>query len=289
MCRHGKPTMEFVGSDGRRVFTADLCGVNLFISFRMDLTSTRRCTFTSRGFSKVQMAVQDIRESASTRTTTLHSMRCQRCKIQLLPLKPRELHMVKTESNYHQDTSAVESGKKTMQEVLLNCLEKAESAHQWRKAQESLVSLERNNVASVDSIVSLLTSIDNPLKLNNDACAKINSMIIPCYEDLIELKSDHNHKIVEITDNTGKCLLDEYIMNLRVQRLRKRAIEILSIESIEEFRAPASEELLRAFQDGKLFKQANGDAKQQQQHLIRASSLYEAAVSDSRSPLSAVN
>jgi len=36
-----------------------------------------------------------------------------------------------------------------------NCsLEKTEmSAHQWRKAQESLVSLERNNVASVDSIV----------------------------------------------------------------------------------------------------------------------------------------
>lgn len=27
------------------------------------------------------------------------------------------------------------------------------SAHEWRKAQESLVSLERNNVASVDSIV----------------------------------------------------------------------------------------------------------------------------------------
>ncbi|KAH0934364.1 hypothetical protein HID58_011481 [Brassica napus] len=236
---------------------------------------------SARSVSKVtvQMAVQDIRESASTRTTTLHSMRCQRCKIQLLPLKPRELHMVKTESNYHQDTSAVESGKKTMQEVLLNCLEKAESAHQWRKAQESLVSLERNNVASVDSIVRvgmdanenlrshLLTSIDNPLKLNNDACAKINSMIIPCYEDLIELKSDHNHKIVEITDNTGKCLLDEYIVD----------------------EPSSSEELLRAFQDGKLFKQANGDAKQQQQHLIRASSLYEAAVSDSRSPLSAVN
>ncbi|CAF2150603.1 unnamed protein product [Brassica napus] len=214
-------------------------------------------------FFQVQMAVQDLRESASTRTTTLHSMRCQRCKIQLLPLKPRELHMVKTESNYHQDTSAVESGKKTMQEVLLNCLEKAESAHQWRKAQESLVSLERNNVASVDSIVRVGMDANenlrlNPLKLNNDACAKINSMIIPCYEDLIELKSDHNHKIVEITDNTGKCLLDEYIVT--------------------------SEELLRAFQDGKLFKQANGDAKQQQQHLIRASSLYEAAVSDSRSP-----
>ncbi|CAN6919843.1 unnamed protein product, partial [Brassica oleracea] len=105
--------------------------------------------------------------------------------------------------------------------------------------------------------------LSDSLKLDNDACAKINSMIIPCCEDLIELKSDHNHKIVEITDNAGKCLLDEYIIT--------------------------SGELLRAFQDEKLFKQANGDAKQQQQHLIRASSLYEAAVSDSRSPLSAVN
>lgn len=72
---------------------------------------------------------------------------------------------------------------------------------------------------------------------------------------------------------------------------RKRQIDIPSIESIEELRTPASEQLLRAFQDGKLLRQANGDAKQQQQqHLVRASSLYEAAVvSDSRSPLSAVN
>lgn len=69
---------------------------------------------------------------------------------------------------------------------------------------------------------------------------------------------------------------------------RKRPIDIPSIESIEELRTPASEELLRVFRDEKLLKQANGDVKQQQ-HLIRASSIYEAAVSDSRFPLSAVN
>lgn len=128
------------------------------------------------------MAVQDLRESASTRTTTLqHEMSTMQDSSSSIKAE-WNLHMVKTESNYHQDTSAVESGKKTMQEVLLNwyinkfqklinfyivqelsfchawsmdhcSLEKAESAHQWRKAQESLVSLERNNVASVDSIV----------------------------------------------------------------------------------------------------------------------------------------
>ncbi|CAH8387090.1 unnamed protein product [Eruca vesicaria subsp. sativa] len=276
----------------------------------------------SRKKNLVQMAVQDLRESASTRTTTLqHEMSTMQDSTSSIKAE-WNLHMVTTESNYHEDTSAVESGKKAMQEVLLNCLEKAEmSAHQWRKAQESLVSLERNNVASVDSIVkggmdanenlrsqfssavsssldvfddanaSLLTSIDNSLKLDNDACDKVNSMIIPCCEDLVELKSDHNHKIVEITDNAGKCLLDEYIVDEpSCSTPRKRPIDIPSIESIEELRTPASEELLRAFRDEKLWKQANGDAKQQQQqHLIRASSVYEAAVSDSRPPLSAVN
>ncbi|CAD5324962.1 unnamed protein product [Arabidopsis thaliana] len=273
----------------------------------------------------VQMAVHDLRESASTRTTTLqHEMSTMQDSTSSIKAE-WSIHMEKTESSHHEDTSAVESGKKAMQEVLLNCLEKTEmSAHQWRKAQESLVSLERNNVASVDSIVrggmdanenlrsqfstavsssldvfdaansSLLTSIDHSLQLDNDACTKVNSMIIPCCEDLIELKSDHNHKIIEITENAGKCLLDEYVVDEpSCSTPKKRPIDIPSIESIEELRTPASEELLRAFRDEKLSKQANGDAKQQQQqqqqHLIRASSLYEAAVSDSRYPLSAVN
>ncbi|XP_010514907.1 PREDICTED: kinesin-like protein KIN-5D [Camelina sativa] len=270
----------------------------------------------------VQMAVHDLRESTSTRTTTLqHEMSTMQDSTSSIKAE-WSLHMEKTESSHHEDTSAVESGKKAMQEVLLNCMEKAEmSAHQWRKAQESLVSLERNNLASVDSIVrggmdanenlrsqfssavsssldvfdaangSLLTSIDHSLQLDNDACTKVNSMIIPCCEDLVELKSDHNHKIVEITENAGKCLLDEYVVDEpSCSTPRKRPIDIPSIESIEELRTPASDELLRVFRDEKLLKQANGDAKQQQQqHLIRAPSLYEAAVSDSRFPLSAVN
>ncbi|CAN6867672.1 unnamed protein product [Brassica oleracea] len=85
-------------------------------------------------------------------------------------------------------------------------------------------------------------------------------MFIPCCEDLI------------ITNNTGKYLLDENLVDKpSCSTPRKRPNDIPSIESI-----------------GKLLKQANGDAKEQQ-HLIRASSVYAAAVSDSRSPLSAVN
>lgn len=66
------------------------------------------------------MAVQDLRESASTRTTTLqHEMSTMQDSTSSIKAE-WNLHMVKTESNYHQDTSAVESGKKSMQEVLLN-------------------------------------------------------------------------------------------------------------------------------------------------------------------------
>ncbi|KAL0804384.1 hypothetical protein Bca101_096874 [Brassica carinata] len=112
------------------------------------------------------------------------------------------LHMLKTESNYHNYTLAAESGKKAMQEVLLN----------WYKQ----ISKERLcDCTSMEESLRIPVS----LKFNNDACAKINSMIIPCCEDLIEPKSDHSHKVVEIKISAWKYLLDENLwMNLRVQR-----------------------------------------------------------------------
>ncbi|KAH0904351.1 hypothetical protein HID58_043854, partial [Brassica napus] len=148
-------------------------------------------------------------------------------------------------------------------------------------------------------LLKIYPFFSDSLKPSNDACSKINSMIIPCCEDLIEPKSDHSHKIVEITNNTGKYLLDENLvsfmisicikqtqknarwMNLRVQRPGKDQTTYQALSPLRHLE-------FQAFQDGKLLKHANGDAKEQQ-HLIRASSVYVAAVSDSRSPLSAVN
>ncbi|CDY51080.1 BnaC06g07430D [Brassica napus] len=87
------------------------------------------------------------------------------------------------------------------------------------------------------------------LKFNNDACAKINSMIIPCCEDLIEPKSDHSHKVVEIKISAWKYLLDENLNVLWCKQVdepscstpMKRPNDIPSIESVEELRIPASE------------------------------------------------
>ncbi|CAF2058438.1 kinesin-like protein KIN-5D isoform X1 [Brassica napus] len=158
------------------------------------------------------------------------------------------------ESNYHNNTLAAGSGKKTMQEVLLN-------RYDCTSMEESL-------------------RIPDSLKFNNDACTRINSMIIPCCEDLIEPKSDHSHKVIEITNIAWKYLLDENLVNeASCSTPMKRPNDIPSIESTEELRIQASKTYRERFnfQDGKLLKQASGDAKQQhqqQQHLTRASSVY---------------
>ncbi|XP_008222615.1 PREDICTED: 125 kDa kinesin-related protein isoform X2 [Prunus mume] len=265
----------------------------------------------------VQTAVNDLRESTTSRTSKLQQeMSTMQDSTSSIKAK-WTVHMEKTESHYLEDTFAVESGKKDMEEVLQNCLKQATmGAEQWKNAQGSLLSLEKSNVASVDSIVrrgteanqalrdrfssavsaaledvdaadkNLLSSIDHSLQLDHEACGNLNSMIVPCCGDLRELKGGHYHNIVEITENAGKFLLDEYVVDEpSCSTPRKRSFNLPSIASIEELRTPAFEELLRSFWDGRSAKQqANGDLK----HIAVA---YEAAQSirDSRVPLTAIN
>ncbi|XVF46438.1 hypothetical protein PTKIN_Ptkin03bG0026800 [Pterospermum kingtungense] len=261
----------------------------------------------------VQMAVHDIRENASSKTSELQKEMSTMQESTSVVKTEWNDHMENTESYYHEDTSAVENGKKDMEEVLQNCLKKAKmSAQQWRNAQESLLSLEKRNVDSVDSIVrggmeanqtlreqfssavstaledvdtannGCLTCIDTSLQLDHDACGNMNSMIIPCCEDLRELNGGHYHKIVEITENAGKCLQDEYMVDKpSCSTPRKRSFNLPSVSSIEELKTPPFEELLKLFWEAKSgAKLQNGDAK----HILAA---YEAK--DPRLPLIAIN
>ncbi|XP_022731716.1 kinesin-like protein KIN-5D [Durio zibethinus] len=264
----------------------------------------------------VQMAVHDLRENASNKTSELQKEMNTMQESTSVVKTEWNVHMENTESHYLKDTSAVESGKKDMEGVLQNCLKKAKmSAQQWRNAQESLLSLEKRNVDSVDSIVrggmetnqilrdqfsssvstaledvdtannSCLTSINHSLQLDHDACGNTNSMIVPCCEDLRELKGDHYHKIVEITENAGKCLEEEYMVDKpSCSTPRKRSFNLPSVSSIEELKTPPFEELLKLFWETKSTKLANGDVK----HILAA---YEAAqaLKDSRVPLTAIN
>ncbi|KAG4145483.1 hypothetical protein ERO13_D05G099400v2 [Gossypium hirsutum] len=264
----------------------------------------------------VQMAVHDLRENASSKTSELQKELSTMQESTSVVKTEWNIHMESTGSHYVEDTSAVECGKKDMEDVLQNCLKQAKmSAQQWRNAQESLLSLEKRNVDSVDSIVSggmeanrifrdqfssavstaledvdtannsCLTSIDHSLQLDRDACGNLNSMISPCCDDLRGLKSGHYDKIVEITENASQCLEDEYMVDKpSCSTPRKRSFNLPSVSSIDELRTPPFDELLKLFWEAKSAKLANGDVK----HMLAA---YEAAqaLKDSRVPLTAIN
>ncbi|KAK7341752.1 hypothetical protein VNO80_24691 [Phaseolus coccineus] len=270
---------------------------------------------SSRKKKLVQLAVNDLRESANIKISKLRQETLTMQDSTSSVKAEWKIHMEKTESNYHEDTSAVESGKNDLVEILQYCRKKAEvGAQQWRNAQESILSQEKRNAASVDTIIrggmeannlvrarfsgaasttledaeiankAINSSIEHSLQLDHDACGNINSMIIPCCGDLRELKGGHYHRIVEITENAGKCLLSEYMVDEpSCSTPRKRPFNLPSVSSIEELRTPPFEELLKSFWDSKSPKHSNGD--------VRYIGAYEAAqsVRDSRVPLIAIN
>lgn len=268
----------------------------------------------------VQTAVGGLRESAVNRTNQLQK---EISTAQDFTSSVREkwgFYMEETENNYIEDTTAVDSGRSCLAEVLVECKAKTGmGAQQWKNAEDSLFSLGKGNVESVDSIVrtgreanqllrsklssavsttledidiankALLSSIDSSLKVDHEACANIVSVLTPCHGEMTELKGAHYHKVMEITRNAGKCLEEEYLVDEpSCSTPRRREIDLPSAESIEELRTPDYDELLRSFRESRAgWKKANGETK----HLPEAQeeSTSPSLVRDGRVPLIARN
>lgn len=58
-----------------------------------------------------------------------------------------------------------------------------------------------------------IPAISGSLKLDHDACANIGAILTPCHGEMRELKGEHHHKVVEISENAGKCLEEEYLVS----------------------------------------------------------------------------
>ncbi|KAK6142214.1 hypothetical protein DH2020_000011 [Rehmannia glutinosa] len=255
----------------------------------------------------VQSAIRGLRETGASRTNKLQQemsiMQDSTSSIK----EEWTSYAQRAESRYLEDTASWKVEKK-----IWKILEQAQlGAQQWNNAQESLLSLEKRNVASVDEMgrnghiwsfawtilfccefaledadigsKNMLSSIDRSLQLDREACGNLDSMISPCCGDLRELNSGHYHNIVEINENAGKCLLEEYAVDQPTcSTPRKRPINLPSVASIEELRTPSFEELLKSFWDAKSPKQPNGEVK----HIAENNGI---ASRDSRAPLTTIN
>ncbi|XP_064973361.1 kinesin-like protein KIN-5A isoform X2 [Musa acuminata AAA Group] len=257
----------------------------------------------------VQAAVSSLRGTAAERTNNLEKEMSSRHNFTSSVKEQWKNYVEKTEYHYLEDIATIESGKLSLDEGLKSCMEMAkEGLQQWRVAQSCLIDLDKGNVASVDSIVrrgmeanqllrdnlsstssttledidsakkDLHSSIECSLKLDHDARANINRMLlIPCCGELRELRSGHYHKMVEITEHSGKCFEEEYTVDTpSCSTPKKRSINLPSIKSIEELRTPSFEQLLKSFWEAvSASKEVNGDLK----HLSESQALRDARFS----------
>jgi hypothetical protein len=72
--------------------------------------------------------------------------------------------------------------------------------------------------------------VSGSLKLDHDAFANIGSILTPCHGEMWELKGGHQSKVVEITDNAGKCLEEEYLVSSR----EKQQLGLFSLSSTDQ-------------------------------------------------------
>ncbi|GJN36240.1 hypothetical protein PR202_gb25082 [Eleusine coracana subsp. coracana] len=187
------------------------------------------------------------------------------------------VYMEETEKNYIEDTTAttaIDTGRSCLAEVLVEC--KGKDKHGCTTVEErrgftfqpwqrkhGICGFYRQDRNRNQPIAAFQVVIFCSLKLDHDACANISSILTPCHEEMGELKGEHHSKVVEITENAGKCLEEEYLVDEpSCSTPRRRQIDLPSVESIEELRTPDYDELLKSFQQSRgSWKQANGDMR----------------------------
>uniref|UniRef100_A0A7N0UAG1 Kinesin motor domain-containing protein n=1 Tax=Kalanchoe fedtschenkoi TaxID=63787 RepID=A0A7N0UAG1_KALFE len=192
-------------------------------------------------------------------------------------------HMVNTERHNLEDTSAIEKERENLAKAIKNCIGKVKlGSEQWRSAEDSLMDVEKQNASSISSVIrkceessqslrtkftstassvnddmdvankGLLATIDHSLKLDHDAHDAFDSLIVPTWEDLREMKNGHYNEVTNITDQSTKCLLQEYkVDEPSCATPKKRPYNLPAAISIEQLRTPPLDELTKSFREAK--------------------------------------
>ncbi|KAL7248233.1 hypothetical protein ACSBR2_003026 [Camellia fascicularis] len=228
----------------------------------------------------VQTEVDGFRGSAANRINNLHQEMSNIQDSTNSVQEEWETYTQKIDAQYIEDSTVVESVNDGLEEGLRHCMEKANMvAEHWRNAKDSLLSLQRRNVDSMNSIVkggveanqvirarfsfvalstmeeaiatnkSSLSSIEDLLKLDQDASKKINSLIATCREGVREMEITHSHKSIEIIQNAEKSLVNEYRVDDQPSPSapQKQPFNLPCPTSIEELKTPPFEDLLKSF------------------------------------------
>ncbi|KAL9374032.1 hypothetical protein Peur_033652 [Populus x canadensis] len=238
----------------------------------------------------VQTAINSLLESTASRTCKLQNEMSNLQDFSCSVKSELTTHMETIATSYLVATAVMDNGKDGFEKCLQQCMSKARmGVSQLRNAQESVLDLQKRNVGSLDSIArneletsgmilskvssfalsaleetgiaykSLLSSIENLLKLDHDAHKNIRSVSVSSFEDMKGSGSNHYHTILKIKE-AGQCFLDEYkVDEPYCLTLEMRSSNTPSTESIEELRNPTFQKLSRTFSGDSSVQQESGD------------------------------
>ncbi|XP_047968904.1 kinesin-like protein KIN-5D [Salvia hispanica] len=199
---------------------------------------------SSRKKKMIQAAVDDVLESASSNGLKLNQ---EISEMQSLTVDTEEkwnVFIQTTESNYVEDSVAVEAGKCALEDGLQCCVrELAEVSKQQRLSEESLLDEIKANFVSQDSLIknetaanekfhgryssiaasfleetgdatrNLTLCAEKVLRLDREASEKAELLSARCIVSTKQTSDSHSGQVAEISISARKWLVDDYLVD----------------------------------------------------------------------------
>ncbi|XP_043713441.1 kinesin-like protein KIN-5B [Telopea speciosissima] len=217
-------------------------------------------------------------------------------------------YIEKVQSNFLEDTFSAAGTRATMENILQECSKRVEdSRKQWENAQLSIDHLNRSSIIEIESTVKedihsnhialeefvsassstdakfnvrtcdLLAAVKDSLLLDHESKKGIESISTLCMDQLRSVQDNHSEGVSNLRNRAEQCLRKEYLVDSNGM-LKKRAIEVPTLASIEALRTPVLEDLTEKMKSMNRSKGSSVDSK-----------IHPCTESPNRTPFAAVN
>ncbi|KAF9593583.1 hypothetical protein IFM89_024217, partial [Coptis chinensis] len=218
------------------------------------------------------------------------------------------------QDHFLEDSFSAAESRVIMENNIQECSQRVDdSRKQWEYTKLSVDRLNKDSIAKIGAIVKekicenhstleelklvssstsaesdaracdLLAAINNSLLLDHETMKEIESKSTLCSGPLRLLQENHSESILNIRNRADHCLTKDYLVDHFTSTTpEKQAIVVPTVESIEDLRTPALEDVVAKLRSLNGSKGVNAGSKiQNQQH--------PCSISPNRPPFAAVN
>ncbi|KAJ4972271.1 hypothetical protein NE237_005370 [Protea cynaroides] len=265
-------------------------------------------TLTSKKGAMVSEAVRTMNDTSTEEKKRLKQEMSNMQQVSADAKQKWNEYIEKVQSHFLEDTFSAAETRATMGNILHECSKRVEdSRRQWENAQSSIDHINRTSVIETESTIEennhlnyiaheefvyasssvdaefdvracdLLAAVKDSLLLDREAKNRIESISTLSMDQLRSVQDNHSESVSNLRNRAEQCLRKEYLVDSNGM-LKKRAIEIPTMASIEALKTPALEVLTEKMKSMNRSKGSNVDGK-----------IHPSIESPNRTPFAAVN